>query len=352
MESIDSCMARFLIPLLVSLLIASPAPVWSTSDLPTVRGEAIHRGSGFPPCQKVQDRFQPGAIHSYYVPMRDGVRIAVDVVVPVGGLLNQRFSTILEMTRYWRSAQGDPVSDEERTFAMNGFAIVIGDARGTGASSGIWPYHRSRAETIDFGEIITWIAKQPWSNGKVVGYGVSYSANTADWMAERGNPVLKGIVSRFPDYDPYADLYFPGGVPNRWMAETWGLAVKQMDLNQRHDTSGKALPGIRAVDSDRDGRLLNQAIQERRNVPSVYEGLKQIRFLRSAAHRPFQYAGSDVGELVRFWSSQRGPTPFHDTVVPAAGIHRSVDTWWLSKCQSLWLSRCTGGSCFRSPDER
>ena len=148
MESINSCMARFLIPLLVSLLIASPAPVWSTSDLPTVSGETTHSGSGFPRCQRIQDRFQPGAIHSYYIPMRDGVRIAVDVVVPVGGLSNQRFPTGLEMTRYWRGAQGDPVSDEERTFTTNGFAIVIGDVRGTGASSGIWPYHRSRAETL------------------------------------------------------------------------------------------------------------------------------------------------------------------------------------------------------------
>jgi uncharacterized protein len=302
MESINSCMARFLIPLLVSLLIASPAPVWSTSDLPTVNGETTHSGSGFPRCQRIQDRFQPGAIHSYYIPMRDGVRIAVDVVVPVGGLSNQRFPTGLEMTRYWRGGQGDPVNDEERTFTTNGFAIVIGDVRGTGASSGIWPYHRSRAETLDFDEIITWIARQPWSNGEVLGYGVSYSANTADWMAERGNPALKAIVSRFPDYDPYADLYFPGGVPNRWMAETWGLAVKQMDLGQRHDASGKALPGIRAVDSDADGRLLNKAIQERRNVPSVYEGLKKIRFRDD---RPASWSGASMDDWSIFSVRQR-----------------------------------------------
>ena len=302
MKSIHSCVARSLLFVLVSLLTASCAPAWSTSDRATVSSETTHDGSGFTLCQQVQDRFQPGAVHSYYIPMRDGVRIAVDVVLPVGGISNQRFSTVLEMTRYWRSAQGDPISDEERTFTTNGFAIVIGDVRGTGASSGIWPYHRSRAETLDFGEIITWITKQSWSNGKVVGYGVSYSANTADWMAECGNSALRAIVPRFPDYDPYADLYFPGGVPNRWMAETWGLAVKQMDLGQRHDASGKILPGIRAVDSDADGSLLRHAIQERRNIPSVYEGLKQITFRDD---RPASWSGASMDDWSIFSVRER-----------------------------------------------
>jgi NAD binding domain of 6-phosphogluconate dehydrogenase/X-Pro dipeptidyl-peptidase (S15 family) len=69
--------------------------------------------------------------------MRDGVRIAVDVVVPVGGLSNQRFPTGLEMTRYWRGGQGDPVNDEERTFTTNGFAIVIGCSHNARQAEGV-----------------------------------------------------------------------------------------------------------------------------------------------------------------------------------------------------------------------
>jgi len=222
--------------------------------------------------------FTPGPIHSYYIKMPDGVRIAVDVVLPGGNTTGKRFPAILEMTRYWRSATGDTLTSHEMEYAAHGYAVVTGDVRGTGASSGKWYYHRSRAETRDFGDVISWIARQPWSNGEVSGWGLSYSANTADWMPERQNPALKAIVPRFPDYDPYADLYFPGGVPNRWMAETWGTAVKKMDLNQRLDAKGRPLPGVRPVDADHAGKLLQQALAERKDVPSVWEGLRRVRF--------------------------------------------------------------------------
>ena len=44
-------------------------------------------------------------------------------------------------------------------------------------------------------------------------------------------PILNEWKRRFPDFDPYTDLYFPGGVPNAYMGSTWGLRVKEMDLN-------------------------------------------------------------------------------------------------------------------------
>jgi putative CocE/NonD family hydrolase len=256
---------------------------------------------GWPICRRAPGAGRSGDLHTYYVTMRDSVHIAVDVVLPAAPA-NTRFPAVLEMTRYWRSADGDPVSAEEEIFTANGYAIIVGDVRGTGASSGVWRYHRSRAETQDFTELIRWIARQPWSDGRVVGYGLSYSANTADWMAAGGDPALKAIVARFPDYDPYADLYFPGGIPNRWMAQTWGLAVKRMDLNERTDANGDRLSGVRPVESDAGGTLLEQALSDRRDIPSVYEGLKQVTFRDD---RPSTWNGASMDDWSIFSVRQR-----------------------------------------------
>jgi putative CocE/NonD family hydrolase len=237
----------------------------------------------FPSCDVAPEgRYGTRPARSLYIPMRDGVRIALDVVLPEGLPDATRLSTILVMTRYWRSEEHrDPavMSNEghRRFWTSHGFAVVVGDVRGTGASFGVWPHHRSREETRDFSEIIDWIVAQPWSDGQVVGFGTSYSANTADWMAERNHPALKAIVSRSPDYDPYADLYFPGGVPNAYMGQTWGLSVKRMDLNiKRPYADGPR--GVKPVDGEDGARLLAEAIETRRNVPSVWEGLSRITY--------------------------------------------------------------------------
>jgi uncharacterized protein len=219
-------------------------------------------------------RLRPGAIRSVYVPMRDGVRIALDIVLPVGAAGGQRFPTALTMTRYWRSAVGAGPDADEQLFASHGFAVVAGDVRGTGASGGVWPHHRARAETLDFGEVIDWIARQAWSNGSVIGFGNSYAGNTADWMPEQQRAALKAIVPRFPDFDPYADLYFPGGVPNAYMGRNWGLKVKDLDLNKGIN---KGI-GVRPVDSDTNGADLARTVAARRDVPSVWESLREITF--------------------------------------------------------------------------
>lgn len=248
--------------------------------------------SAFDLCKTAANESVPGAQRSYYVQMRDGVRIAVDVLLPDRASAAP-VPSVFEMTRYWRSAEGGEPSDEQRRFLRAGYAVVIGDVRGTGASFGTWPYHRSRAETLDFGELIEWITKQPWSDGQVVGYGVSYSANTADWMVERQHPALKAVASRFPDYDPYADLYFPGGIPNRWMIETWGSGVRQLDLNERTDAGGNKLPGVRPVEIGNGRQLLTQAIEERRNVPSVAAGLGEVQFRDD---RPRSWGGASMDD--------------------------------------------------------
>lgn len=117
--------------------------------------------------------FERVTVRSLYVPMRDGVPIALDLVLPENLPEVRKIPAILIMTRYWRSQEGDGPSDLQEYFARRGYAVVTGDSRGTGASFGVWPYHRSPDEVRDFGEIADWIVSQPWSNGAVGGFGTS-----------------------------------------------------------------------------------------------------------------------------------------------------------------------------------
>jgi putative CocE/NonD family hydrolase len=207
--------------------------------------------------------------------MPDGIRIAVDIIlpdpVPSGGV-----PTILVMTRYWRATEGQGPTPLQRLWVSHGYAVVSGDVRGTGASFGRWPHQRSRAETLDYGEVMSWITAQPWSDGKIGGWGTSYTANTADWMVERNHPALKAVVSRSPDYDPYADLYFPGGVPNAYMGSNWGAAVKAMDLNAPRVGADGVPRGVRPVDGPEGRALLDSAIAARRDMPNMYEAMHTI----------------------------------------------------------------------------
>jgi putative CocE/NonD family hydrolase len=222
--------------------------------------------------------YATGPVRSLYVPMRDGVRIALDVVLPEGLPEGTRIPTILTMTRYWRSGEGEGANTHQQFFTSHGYAVIWGDSRGTGASFGVWPHHRARDETLDFSEVMDWIVAQPWSDGTVGGWGNSYTANTNDWFAERNHSAFRAGISRFPDYDPYTDLYFPGGVPNAYMGSNWGGRVKQMDLNTPRRRSGGPPVGVKPVDEDVDGSLLAAAVDARRHMPSVYQSMRGLVF--------------------------------------------------------------------------
>ncbi len=225
-----------------------------------------------------EGQYRTGPVRSLHVTMRDGVRIALDVVLPEGLADGTRVPTILTMTRYWRAWEGDGPNDVQRFFTSHGYAVVWGDSRGTGASFGVWPHHRSPDEVRDFGEVMDWIVAQPWSDGTVGGWGTSYTANTNDWYAQVGRHAFRAGISRFPDYDPYADLYFPGGVPNAYMGSNWGLRVKDMDLNVPRSRDDGSPVGVRPVGVDSGGSLVAAAVAARLDVPSVWESFRVLTY--------------------------------------------------------------------------
>src|SRR5262249_22536169 len=112
------------------------------------------------------------ARRSVYVPMPDGVRLAVDVMLPTDLGRGVRLPTVMSATRYWRGQEGAPptegdlVPPSDQFWVSHGYAVVLADVRGTGASFGRWSSVWSPNEVRDLGSLIDWIGKQPWSDGR------------------------------------------------------------------------------------------------------------------------------------------------------------------------------------------
>ncbi|MBF6334115.1 CocE/NonD family hydrolase [Nocardia transvalensis] len=80
----------------------------------------------------------------------------------------------------------------DRELIRSGYTQVVVDVRGTGFSQGIWQVFGAR-EQQDNAEVIDWISRQPWNDGKVGMNGVSYSAINQFHAAEANPPALKAI---------------------------------------------------------------------------------------------------------------------------------------------------------------
>ena len=177
-------------------------------------GDAPSTGAGAIGPASTLERNQ--ALH---IPMRDGVRIAVDVWLPQGIEPGARLPTMIRATRYWRArgfvdapTEGDSNFDEAERWNGSGYALVLVDARGSGASFGIRRFELAEDEWRDYGEVVDWIVAQPWSNGRVGAYGVSYAGNTAEMLAVNRHPAVKAVAPLFNDFDNFGHLVFPGGV--------------------------------------------------------------------------------------------------------------------------------------------
>ena len=124
------------------------------------------------------------------VTMRDGVRLAIDIYRPAreGKPAPGRFPTLLTRTPYNK----DGTAGEGRYYAERGYVVVANDVRGRYASEGTW---RLIADDPQDGfEVVEWIARQDWSDGKVGTFGTSYPGGTQHALAEMNPPHLTAMV--------------------------------------------------------------------------------------------------------------------------------------------------------------
>ncbi len=166
-----------------------------------------------------------------FVPMRDGVHLAVDLYRPD---LLSRHAAVLIITPYKKDAQFDlPIgSDGRRMMALPivippgvnpmllsvrplvdaGFVVAVADARGTGFSEGNYDYYNLVEGPFDGYDLVEWLAEQPWCDGNVGITGGSAAAISCYTTALTRPPHLRAMAPNMHPADFYTDQWRIGGV--------------------------------------------------------------------------------------------------------------------------------------------
>jgi putative CocE/NonD family hydrolase len=139
-----------------------------------------------------------------------------------------------------------------RNMVRHGYAVIVVERPGTGASFGI-AKQTMEAIASEENEILNWIASQAWCNGNIGMFGESQQAWCQFAAASTGNPHLKAILPASSQLDLYDALEYRGGVYNKAFNSFFVRVVPYLDNL------------VTPVDSDKDGTLLAQARQGRRD---------------------------------------------------------------------------------------
>jgi putative CocE/NonD family hydrolase len=236
-------------------------------------------------------------LQSVYVPVGDGVRLAVDVWLPVERTaLEGAVGTVMRVTRYHRAESPEEPGPEADTnaaagdlFNGAGFALVVVDARGTGASFGTRAGELGEREITDYGELIDWVVAQPWSNGRVGVYGTSWEGQAAELIAGLGNCHLVAVAALFSPHDRYRELFFPGGCGTdgryaRWMYQSQlkdGItgALERLAAITGQPAETITLPSpVKPVDGPDGPALLDAAIGEHQSNTDVHALMGRVPF--------------------------------------------------------------------------
>jgi putative CocE/NonD family hydrolase len=210
-------------------------------------------------------------------------------------------------------------------FLSHGYAWVVTDARGAGASFGDRPWEMPPIDMADSKEILNWVVAQPWCNGNLGLIGHSYSGNMAEFALLAKNPAVKAAAVLSSPFDIYTDVLRPGGIPMTPFVHKWADLNKNFDSNRLPSNLHQysiVLQGMKRVDADKDGKLLKQALAEHKrnnNLSTIdkinfrddfvmAEGLSRtatfdrcIALLKERNGEDFMSRGLDNGSPSGYW---------------------------------------------------
>ncbi len=215
---------------------------------------------------------------SQYVKMRDGVRLAIDILRPAlkGAVEKKPLPALWTHTRYRRASivdgkiQSSLQAPHLLAMLKRGYVLAAVDVRGSGASFGVFQGIFTPAESQDAYEITEWLARQPWCDGKIGMFGGSYLGITQLMAAGTRPPHLKAIVPMVALFDLF-DTGAGGGIFREDFVRTWSFLTRFLD----------STPGVAPVDEDKEGRLLKAAMEEHKQNRLLLDIVSPLRFRNS-----------------------------------------------------------------------
>ncbi len=145
-------------------------------------------------------RTEPAAAHDLVIERdvristaQPEVTLSADIYRPATSLPVPALITVLPYRKDF--VAGATYDAPARWFAAYGYASVIVDLRGTGASDGIRRPEFDPGDGDDAVTAIGWAAAQPWCDGSIGAWGMSYAANTTLRAASRRPAALRAIIA-------------------------------------------------------------------------------------------------------------------------------------------------------------
>jgi uncharacterized protein len=185
------------------------------------------------------------------VPMRDGVRILIDIYRPAG--VSGSIPVLLAWSPYgkhntsprlpwpaagvaegWISGYTAFEAPDPAYWCRHGYAVVYPDPRGSWYSQGELR-HGGLGEAQDCYDLIEWLGERAWANGKIGMTGVSYLA-AIQWQVGPLRPPHLAAINPWEGFtDWYREFALHGGIPETSFVVR-GSGNLQYSVNRTEDT--------------------------------------------------------------------------------------------------------------------
>ncbi len=180
------------------------------------------------------------------VTMRDGVHISLCVYRPDAP---GEFPTLFAASPYQYEMDEVPAyplflwreTGPVEWYIAQGYAYVHADVRGAGQSEGEFSF-MGLDEQQDYLELIAWIVKQPWCNGRIGGIGQSYYAMAQWLMATYAPPGLACIAPYDGLVDQYRGSNYHGGIFCSYRS-VWYTSLRADNMHR--PVNGKGRPPMK-----------------------------------------------------------------------------------------------------------